>query len=110
MATQAPQGQGALIGQPAHVRQAWLIRFAEPIATHVRWWTLVLAIIALAIGVVASFGYTISTNLALNIVLSLITFLALITGVGCLARFVLDVIITRRAGRRVPQRPVEHAV
>jgi uncharacterized membrane protein len=86
------------------------VRFAEPIATHVRWWTLILAIVAIAIGVAASFGYTITTNLAVNIVLSIITFLALVIGVGSLARFVLDVIITRRAGRRVRLRPVEHTV
>lgn len=108
--TQTPQGQGALLAQSPQVREAWLIRFAEPIASHIRWWTLSLAIIAIGVGIVASFGYTISTNLALNILLSLITFASLVIGVGCLARFVLDVIITRRAGRRVPQRSVEHTV
>ncbi len=111
--SQTPQGQGASLARPRGrrgVNDPWLVRFAEPIATHVRWWTLILAIVALAIGVAASFGYLITTNLAVNIVLSLITFLALIIGVGSLARFVLDVIITRRTGRRVPQRAVEHTV
>ncbi len=98
----------ASIAAPGH--DPWLMRFAEPRTASIRWWTLIVGVVGTGLGVWASFAYLITNALWFNIILGLATWAALLIGVSCLARFVLDVIVTQRAGRNVRQRLTEHVV